>query len=79
MRRSALVSLPRFDGMHRFLPTLIRMQGGMVVEAPVSHRPRMSGESKYGMWDRALRGLRDALGVRWLCSRAMQSRVRPRD
>ena len=73
------MNLPRFDGMHRFLPTLIRMQGGMVIETPVSHRPRMRGESKYGMWDRALRGLRDALGVRWLASRALQSRGKSED
>jgi glycosyltransferase involved in cell wall biosynthesis len=72
MQRASLVALPRFDGMHRFLPTLIRMQGGLVIEAPVSHRPRMSGQTKYGMWDRALRGLRDALGVRWLGHRKLE-------
>jgi glycosyltransferase involved in cell wall biosynthesis len=76
MQRATLVDLPRFDGMHRFLPTLIRMQGGLVIEAPVSHRPRMSGQSKYGMWDRALRGLRDALRVRWLGHRKLASKIK---
>jgi glycosyltransferase involved in cell wall biosynthesis len=76
MRRGALVRLPRFDGMHRFLPTLLRMQGGVVVEVPVAHRPRLHGRSKYGMWDRALRGLRDALGVRWLSRRPLNYTVR---
>ena len=76
MQRACLLDLPRFDGMHRFLPTLIRMQGGLVIEAPVSHRPRMSGHSKYGMWDRALRGLRDALGVRWLGRRKLETKIK---
>jgi glycosyltransferase involved in cell wall biosynthesis len=75
MRREALSGIPRFDGMHRFLPTLIRMSGGVVVEVPVSHRPRWSGASKYGMWNRATRALRDALGVRWLSRRALHYRV----
>jgi dolichol-phosphate mannosyltransferase len=43
----------------------------------VSHRRRLHGRSKYGMWDRALRGLRDALGVRWLARRRLSYRVRP--
>lgn len=71
-RRSALRDLPRFDGMHRFLPTLIRRAGGRVAEHPVRHRPRLHGSSKYGMWNRSLRGLRDALGVRWLRRRALR-------
>ena len=66
MRRSAVMHLPRFNGMHRFLPTLIRTRGGTVVEVPVTHRPRRYGTSKYGMWNRVFRGVRDALGVRWL-------------
>jgi len=76
MQRASLLDLPRFDGMHRFLPTLMRMQGGLVIEAPVSHRPRLSGQSKYGMWDRALRGLRDALGVRWLGHRRLGTKIK---
>lgn len=76
VRREALGALPRFDGMHRFLPTLIRLRGGLVLEAPVGHRPRRFGRSKYGMWNRALRGLRDALGVRWLHRTALVYRVR---
>ena len=76
IRREALLALPRFEGMHRFYPTLIRLAGGDVVEVPVSHRPRFSGVSKYGMRNRALRALRDALGVRWLGSRALRYQVK---
>lgn len=75
-RRAALLRLPRFDGMHRFLPTLIRLEGGQVIEVPVSHRPRRHGSTKYGMWDRGLRGLSDALVIRWLRRRALRYAVR---
>src|SRR3970040_428665 len=70
-RRDVLNALPQFDGMHRFLPTLIRFQGGLVVEVPVSHRARRSGRSKYTARNRAVAALRDAFGVRWLRRRAL--------
>ena len=76
VRRSALVELPRFDGMHRFLPALIQAGGGTVRAVPVSHRPRLSGRSKYGMWNRALRGLVDAVGVHWYRRRALRYVIR---
>ncbi len=76
MRRSAVLALPRFDGMHRFFPTLIRLNGGRVVEAPVSHRPRRSGVSKYGMLDRVFVAFRDAVGVRWLTRRPLRYEVK---
>ena len=75
-RKAALLRLPRFDGMHRFLPTLIRLEGGQVIEVPVTHRPRRHGSSKYGMWDRGLRGLSDALVIRWFRRRALRYDVR---
>ena len=75
-RADAVRALPAFNGMHRFLPTLIRRDGGVVTEAPVSHRPRRFGTTKYGMWNRVFRALRDAFGVRWLLRRALRYRVR---
>jgi glycosyltransferase involved in cell wall biosynthesis len=71
MRRDPLLRLPRFDGMHRFLPTLLVREGVAVREHPVAHRPRRYGRTKYGMWNRAFRGLRDAFGIRWLTRRAL--------
>lgn len=71
MRRDVIDRLPRFDGMHRFLPTLIRLSGGQVIEVPVTHRARLHGRSKYGVWARATRGLHDALAVRWMRRRVL--------
>lgn len=71
VRTAALRRIVRFDGMHRFFPTLLRREGGKVLEAPVSHRPRLAGKSKYGMRNRGTVALRDAMGVRWLRLRTL--------
>ncbi|HXQ29874.1 MAG TPA: glycosyltransferase family 2 protein [Gemmatimonadales bacterium] len=75
-RADVLRSVPLYDGMHRFLPTLIRLQGGKVVECPVRHRARRFGRTKYGLRNRAVRALVDALGVRWLARRRLRYQVR---
>jgi glycosyltransferase involved in cell wall biosynthesis len=75
-RTDAVRSVPLFTGMHRFLPTLIKMQGGTVTEVPVSHRPRKHGVTKYGMWNRVWRSLMDAFAVRWMQRRALRYRIR---
>ncbi|HEY0787652.1 MAG TPA: glycosyltransferase family 2 protein, partial [Thermoanaerobaculia bacterium] len=69
VRRDAVQRIRLFNGMHRFLPTLVRIDGGSVVEMPVNHRPRRFGQSKYGAMNRALRGLADCFAVRWMASR----------
>ena len=75
-RAEALRGLPLFHGMHRFLPTLVKLHGGTVAEAPVCHRPRRFGRTKYGMWNRVFRSFADALAVRWMQRRALRYRVR---
>ena len=75
-RAEALRAVPLFNGMHRFLPTLVRMRGGRVTEVPVHHRPRRFGKTKYGMWNRVFRALVDALAVRWMQRRALRYQVR---
>ena len=68
--RRAFRALPYFDHMHRFLPALIRMQGGRCVSVPVGHRPRVGGQSHYGLFDRLWVGLVDMVGVLWLRRRS---------
>jgi glycosyltransferase involved in cell wall biosynthesis len=65
-RREAYLALPYFDHMHRFLIALMLREGYEVREAPVNHRPRLHGISKYNNLQRALVGLMDTLGVCWL-------------
>lgn len=75
LRRECVERIPFFNGAHRFLPTLLQMEGFRVAEVPISVRPRLHGESKYGVGNRALRGLRDCLGVRWMKKRSYRYRV----
>lgn len=75
-RRHHLTELPKFTGMHRFLPTLVRLAGARrIVQLPVSHRPRLAGKTHYGVRDRALRGLADLLAIRWLQKRWIKYEV----
>jgi len=69
MRRDCREALLLFNGMHRFIPALIRNMGWRVTEMPVNHRARVSGVSKYGFGNRAWRATMDMFGVRWLNSR----------
>jgi len=75
MRRHLLRHLPHSRGVHRFLPTLIKMEGATVVELPVGHRQRHAGTSKYGVGNRLLVGLGDLLMIRWLQKRRVHVEV----
>lgn len=80
MRTEQLRRLRPFRNMHRFLPTLLRLEGATrVVEIPVSHRPRRHGVSKYGIGNRLWVGIADLYGVRWLQARHLPVRVRRAD
>ena len=72
IRRSSFDALPRFDHMHRFLPALVRRDGGLTISILVSHRPRIRGPSKYGVWNRLGVGITDLIGVLWLKRRAFK-------
>jgi dolichol-phosphate mannosyltransferase len=73
--RSAVLELPVFDHMHRFLPALIQRNGGATLSVEVNHRPRTRGTSNYGMFDRLWVGIVDLFGVMWLQRRVRRPRV----
>lgn len=68
-KRECIMEIPVFNGMHRFLPTLVKMQGYRIIEVPVTHHPRRFGQSKYNIRNRAWRAFIDLLAVRWMKSR----------
>ncbi len=78
LRASLARRLPMFSGMHRFLPTLMKMQGAVVAEVQVNHRPRKWGQSKYGVWDRAFSALYDLMAVRWMQARNIRYQIKER-
>jgi dolichol-phosphate mannosyltransferase len=65
-RSACLERLELYRGMHRFLPTLLKMRGYRVTQVPVSHHPRLHGKTKYGTWGRMVKGLADVWAVRWM-------------
>ena len=68
-KRECLANIKLFTGMHRFLPTLVKMEGYRVMELPVKHRARVAGKAKYGVWNRLFKALRDTFAIRWMQSR----------
>ena len=74
-RRECLRHLVLYKGFHRFVPTLLRMQGFRVLEVPVNHRSRRFGTSKYGIGNRAVRAFVDLLVVRWMKDRQLRYEV----
>lgn len=76
-RRECVADIPYFKGMHRFLPTLVKMHGFRVTEIPVGNRRRMHGRAHYGFWNRLV-FLQDLLAVRWMQSRMQRFTVAER-
>jgi dolichol-phosphate mannosyltransferase len=68
-RRDVFLVLPYFDGLHRFLPALVRREGYDIAYVDVIDRPRHSGVSNYGFFDRLWIGIMDLVGVWWLIRR----------
>jgi dolichol-phosphate mannosyltransferase len=69
VRRDIFLALPYFDGLHRFLPALVKREGYDVGYVDVIDRPRRRGRSHYGLWNRLWIGLLDLVGVWWMIRR----------
>lgn len=58
--------IPMFRGLHRFLPAMVMLQNGRVIQIPVQHFPRMAGTAKFGLWNRLLGPLMDCFAYLWM-------------
>lgn len=67
--------IPFFTGMHRFLPALILLQEGKVKQVPVRHFPRVTGKSKYHLWNRLISPFIDCFVYRWMRNRYINYRI----
>jgi glycosyltransferase involved in cell wall biosynthesis len=74
-KRECISGIKFFNGAHRFLPTLIKLDGFTVTEVPVSNNPRHAGQSHYGVWNRLFKSFRDLLAVRWMKSRRLRYEI----
>lgn len=77
-RRECLQNIKLFRGMHRFMPTLVKMEGFRVIEIPITHHPRKFGVSKYTTWNRMWCAFIDLLAVRWMKSRHIHYEIEER-
>jgi len=75
-KRECFQSIVMYNGFHRFLPTLFKMNGYSVTEVPVRHSARIHGRSKYGVSNRLFRSLADMLAVRWMRARRLDYRIK---
>lgn len=58
--------IPMFKGLHRFLPAMILLQNGKIVQIPVQHFPRIAGTAKFGVWNRLIGPLMDCFAYLWM-------------
>jgi dolichol-phosphate mannosyltransferase len=77
-KRECLQNLKLYKGMHRFMPTLVKMEGFRVIEIPIAHHPRKFGVSKYTTWNRMWRAFVDLLAVKWMKSRHISYEIEER-
>lgn len=73
MRADMLKKIKMYRGLHRFLPTLMRIEGAKVIELPVNHRHRQFGVSKYTNLRRGIEGFQDLMAVRWMIKRHVRT------
>ncbi len=71
-RHECLQAVFPFNGLHRFMPILVKNGGYKTLEIPVNHRPRISGVSKYGIWNRVWRGIFDLFAMTWYARRQLR-------
>jgi dolichol-phosphate mannosyltransferase len=74
-KRECLQKLKLFNGMHRFLPTLAKMEGCTVTQVKVNHRNRRFGKTKYTISNRMVRAFTDLLAVRWMKKRHLDYKI----
>lgn len=66
IKASYIKKVPFFNGMHRFIPALVQLEGGKVKEVPISHFPRIAGTAKYHLLNRLIGPFFDLLAFRWM-------------
>ena len=77
-KRECIDNLKFFKGMHRFLPTLFKIEGFTVTEIPVRHNSRTAGQTHYGVWNRLFASSYDLLAVRWMKKRMFRYQIAER-
>ena len=75
IRTKMAQKIPFFDGMHRFIPALIKLEGGNIKQVKVQHFERIAGKSKFNLLNRSVKPLQDAFAYRWMRSRYIKYEI----
>jgi glycosyltransferase involved in cell wall biosynthesis len=67
--------IPMFNGLHRFLPAMVMLQKGRILQVPVRHFPRTAGKSNYNLWNRLLGPLMDCFAYLWMKKKYINYKV----
>jgi len=78
MKRECIEKVKLFEGMHRFFPTLVKLEGFKAAQLPVNHRPRKYGKPKYGISNRLFKALTDLFAVIWMQHRYLNYKIEER-
>jgi dolichol-phosphate mannosyltransferase len=78
-RRECFKDIKLYNGMHRFFPTLMRMEGFSVTQVKVGHYPRIHGHSKYNIRNRLFASFKDLLAIRWMKKRQLNYDITEED
>lgn len=74
-RKSCLERIKMYQGLHRFLPALFRIEGFRIQQVPVNHRERLRGKSNYNFFNRSFNTVADLLAVRWMKKRHLYYQI----
>ena len=69
IRTSYAKQIPMFRDLHRFLPAMVMLQNGKVIQIPVRHFPRIAGTAKFGLRNRLIYPLMDCFAYLWMKKR----------
>ncbi|MGK5594737.1 MAG: glycosyltransferase family 2 protein [Parachlamydiaceae bacterium] len=75
-RRECLDKIKLYQGMHRFLPALFKIEGFKIAVVPVNHRERVKGYTKYHFFNRSFNTVADMLAVRWMSNRRLSYQIK---
>lgn len=76
MRTDVARRIPFFNGMHRYLPTMVLFLGGTVKQVPIPHYPRHAGKAKYNFLNRFPGPIIDALMFRWMRQNIIRYKIK---
>ncbi|MBW2962591.1 glycosyltransferase family 2 protein [Mesonia aestuariivivens] len=67
--------IPMFKGLHRFLPAMILLQHGKIIQVPVRHYPRIAGKAKFHLLNRLVGPFLDCFAYLWMKKKYINYKV----